>query len=397
VIDVTSLDAAFFSFSSNVITLFNKAPSQMRFLAPALVKKMSVLPVSSGKINEHEIHSLTTTILAMFIVQNYGVAVFFCIITMLCWGSWANTQKLAGKTWRFELFYWDYVLGILLFSILSAFTLGSMGDKGRHFLDDLHQADPGNIGSALLGGVIFNAANILFSAAIAIAGMAVAFPVAIGLALVLGVLVNYYASQKGSPVFIFAGVALVAVAIVLNALAYRRASTGNQKLSSKGIIISLVAGVLMSFFYRFIAASMDLDNFELPAAGKMTPYTAVLVFSVGIFLSNFIFNTLLMKKPLQGTPTGYAAYFKGSFPTHMVGVLGGIIWGIGNSLNLIAAGQAGTAISYGLGQGATLVAALWGVFIWKEFKNAPQGTGRLITAMFLFFITGLGLLIYAGL
>jgi glucose uptake protein len=333
----------------------------------------------------------------MFIVQNYGSAVFFCIITMLCWGSWANTQKLASKTWRFELFYWDYVIGILLFSIISAFTLGSIGSQGRSFFDDLHQASGANIGSALAGGVIFNAANILFSAAIAIAGMAVAFPVAIGLALVLGVLINYYASQKGSPVYLFTGVALVAVAIVINAVAYRRSSSGNQKISGRGIVISLIAGVLMSFFYRFIAASMDLDNFESPAAGKMTPYTAVFIFSLGILLSNFIFNTILMKNPLQGGPTSYAEYFKGKFSTHMVGVLGGIIWGIGNSLNLIAAGKAGTAISYGLGQGATLVAALWGVFIWEEFKYAPKGTDGLITAMFLFFIAGLGLVIYAGL
>src|SRR4051812_35294976 len=168
----------------------------------------------------------------MFIVQDYGTAILFCFITMLCWGSWANTQKLAGKTWRFELFYWDYVIGILLFSIISAFTLGSMGDKGRSFLDDLQQADAGNVASALVGGVIFNAANILFSAAIAIAGMAVAFPIAIGLALVLGVIVNYAGAQKGDPMFLFTGVILVAVAIVINALAYRRANTSNKKVSS---------------------------------------------------------------------------------------------------------------------------------------------------------------------
>jgi glucose uptake protein len=332
----------------------------------------------------------------MFIIQNYPLAVVFCIITMLCWGSWANTQKLAGKTWRFELFYWDYVIGILLFSLLSALTLGSIGKQGRSFMDDWQQADSSNIISALLGGVIFNVANILFSAAIAIAGMAVAFPIAIGLALVLGVVVNYTASQKGDPVFLFIGVALVAVAIIINAVAYRKASAANKQVTSKGIIISLVAGVLMSFFYRFIAASMDLENFENPAAGKMTPYTAVFIFSAGILLSNFIFNTILMKKPLQGLPTGYKEYFKGNFSVHMVGVLGGLIWGLGNSLNLIAAGKAGPAISYGLGQGATLIAALWGVFIWKEFEHAPKGTNRLITAMFIFFIAGLGLLIYAG-
>jgi glucose uptake protein len=332
----------------------------------------------------------------MFIVQNYLLAVIFCIITMLCWGSWANTQKLAGKTWRFELFYWDYVIGIFLFSLLSAFTLGSFGKDGRSFMTDLQQADSSNIISALLGGFIFNAANILFSAAIAIAGMAVAFPIAIGLALVVGVIVNYAAAQKGNPVFLFTGVTLVAVAIIINAVAYRKASAANKQVPAKGIIISLLAGVLMSFFYRFIAASMDLENFANPIAGKMTPYTAVFIFSAGIFLSNFIFNTVLMKKPLHGSPTGYKEYFKGNFSLHMVGVLGGLIWGLGNSLNLIAAGKAGPAISYGLGQGATLVAALWGVFIWKEFQHAPKGTNGLITAMFIFFIAGLGLLIYAG-
>ena len=227
----------------------------------------------------------------MFIVQSYTTAVLFCIITMLCWGSWANTQKLAGKTWRFELFYWDYVIGILLFSVVSALTLGSIGTQGRSFLADLKQADSANILSALVGGVVFNAANILLSAAIAIAGMAVAFPIGIGLALVLGVLVNYFAAQKGDPVFLFLGVALVAVAIVLNALAYKKSGTADTKVSTKGIVLSLVAGLLMSFFYRFIAGAMDLQNFEQPAAGKLTPYTAVFIFSVGIFLSNFLFNT----------------------------------------------------------------------------------------------------------
>ena len=332
----------------------------------------------------------------MFIVSSYGLAILFCFITMLCWGSWANTQKLASKNWRFELFYWDYVIGILIFSIVSALTLGSIGDEGRSFINDLKQADSANIGSALLGGVIFNAANILFSAAIAIAGMSVAFPVGIGLALVLGVILNYAVAQKGDAFLLFTGVALIVVAIILNALAYRRASASNKKVSTKGIALSLIAGLLMSFFYRFIAASMDLENFESPAPGKMTPYTAVFIFSVGIFLSNFIFNTILIKKPIEGSPTSYAEYFRGNFKTHMTGILGGLIWGLGNSFNLIAAGKAGPAISYGLGQGATLVAALWGVFIWKEFRNAPAGTNNYITAMFLFFVAGLGMLIYAG-
>jgi len=351
----------------------------------------------------------------MFIVSNYAVAIIFCVITMLCWGSWGNTQKLAGKTWRYELFYWDYVIGVLLLSLIFAFTLGSIGENGRGFIEDLRQADIKNIGSAFLGGIIFNAANILLSTAIAIAGMAVAFPVGIGLALVLGVIINYLGSQKGDPFFLFLGVSLITLAIIINALAYKKASGGNKEetevireaggrnkrhgawsMGHRGVLVSILAGLLMSFFYRFVAASMDLDNFVTPAAGMMTPYTAMVVFAVGIFISNFLFNTILMKKPISGEPTNYSAWFKGKFPIHLVGVLGGIIWGIGNSFNLIAAGKAGAAISYGLGQGATLVAALWGVFIWKEFKGSPKGTNGMLFLMFVLFVLGLISIIHAG-
>lgn len=332
----------------------------------------------------------------MYIVSSYPFAIFLCFITMLCWGSWGNTQKLAGKTWRYELFYWDYVIGVLLFSLINAFTLGSIGEAGRSFIPDLMQADLTNIGSAFLGGVIFNLANILLSAAIAVAGMSVAFPVGIGLALVLGVIINYFGSQKGDPLFLFLGVGLVTLAIVLNALAYKKTASGDQKVTSKGILISILAGLLMSFFYRFVAASMDLENFESPAVGMMTPYTAAVIFAIGVFLSNFIFNTIVMKKPISGEPTNYKAYFSGKFSIHLVGILGGIIWGIGNSFNLVAAGKAGAAISYGLGQGATLVAALWGVFIWKEFKNSPKGTNLKLAIMFVLFLLGIFSIIYAG-
>ncbi|NOT75782.1 MAG: multidrug DMT transporter permease [Cyclobacteriaceae bacterium] len=332
----------------------------------------------------------------MFIIEEYSTAVIFCFITMFCWGSWGNTQKLAGKTWRYELFYWDYVIGILLLSLIFAFTLGSNGENGRGFLDDLRQADMSNISSALIGGVIFNAANILLSTAIAIAGMSVAFPVGIGIALVLGVIVNYNGAQSGDPLLLFTGVGLITLAILVNALAYKKSTSGSQKVSTKGIVVSILAGILMSFFYRFIAVSMDMENFKDPAAGLMTPYTAVVIFSVGIFLSNLVFNTILLKRPISGEPTSYTAYFKGSFFTHMVGILGGLIWGIGNSFNLIAAGKAGAAISYGLGQGATLIAAFWGVFIWKEFRNAPKGVSTLLAIMFILFFAGIISIILAG-
>lgn len=332
----------------------------------------------------------------MFIIQNYSIAILFCFVTMLCWGSWGNTQKLAAKTWRYEFFYWDYVLGVLLFSILSAFTLGSIGTEGRGFIADLLQADGNSLFCAFLGGVIFNAANILLSAAIALSGMSVAFPVGIGLALVLGVLINYFGAAKGEPTYIFIGVLLITVAIILNGLAYKKAKTGQKDLTTKGIIISIIAGVIMSFFYRFVASSMDLTNFASPQAGKLTPYTAVFIFSVGVFLSNFIFNSIAMKYPVEGKPVSMKDYFKGTTATHLVGILGGIIWCVGQSFSMIASEKAGAAISYGLGQGATLVSVMWGILIWREFKGAPRISNRLNTAMFILFVIGLGFLIYAG-
>jgi glucose uptake protein len=332
----------------------------------------------------------------MFIVQSYSLAILFCFITMLCWGSWGNTQKLASKTWRYEFFYWDYVIGVLLFSIISAFTLGSTGAAGRSFLHDLAQADWMNLGSAFLGGIIFNAANILLAAAIAICGLSVAFPVGIGLALVLGVLINYFGAAKGEPLFIFSGVLLITIAIILNGFAYKKALVGTKKVSVKGILISVSAGIIMAFFYRFVAASIDLTNFAAPAAGKLTPYTAVFIFAVGVFASNFVFNTIAMKKPVEGSPVSLSAYFKGRSVTHLVGILGGMIWCLGQSFSMIASEKAGAAISYGLGQGATLISALWGILIWKEFRNAPKESNYLNAGMFVLFIIGLGLLIYAG-
>lgn len=332
----------------------------------------------------------------MFIVNNYLLAVVLCFVTMLCWGSWANTQKLAGKTWRYELFYWDYVIGILLFSIILGFTLGSVGDEGRSFLADLRQITVGNYVSALIGGAVFNLGNILLSAAVAMAGMTVAFPLGVGIALVLGVIVNYIGAPKGDPTTLFLGVVLVVVAIVLNAIASGKMHRGGANSNKKGIVIAVIAGVLMSFFYRFVAAAMDLNNFEAPTPGMATPYSAFFIFAVGIFLSNLVFNTIVMRRPFDGAPVTYKEYFNGRTSTHMVGVFGGVIWGIGTALSYIAAGKAGAAISYALGQGAPMVAALWGIFIWKEFKGASRGVNYLLACMFIFFIAGLGAIILSG-
>jgi glucose uptake protein len=331
----------------------------------------------------------------MVIVESYFVAVIMCVITMICWGSWANTQKLATKEWPFQLYYWDYSLGVVILSLIFSFTLGSFGSAGRPFLTDLAQATMWVLLLAFLGGVIFNIANILLVAAIDIAGMAVAFPIGIGLALVLGVITNYVATPLGNPVILFIGVALIVVAIIIDALAYKRLPAQGQKTTAKGIWISIACGILMGFFYRFVAASMSTD-FANPEMGKLTPYTAVFIFSLGLFFSNFIWNSIVMAKPFVGEPVPYSDYFKkGNTRLHLIGILGGIIWNIGMSFSIIAAGAAGFAISYGLGQGATMIAAFWGVFIWKEFKEAPEGTNKLLGLMFLFFLLGLVLIIMA--
>jgi len=333
----------------------------------------------------------------MFIPESYGLAVILCFITMFCWGSWANTQKLASKFWPFPLFYWDYSLGIIFLTLLFGFTLGSSGEAGRSFLEDLAQGDASSFVSAFLGGIVFNIANLLIVAAIDIAGMAVAFPIGIGIALVLGVIINYMATPVGDPVLLFIGVGLVAVAIILDALAYKKLSEKQESTPVRGILLSVVGGILMGFFYRFVAASVSTD-FTTPESGLFTPYSAVFVFAIGIFISNFLWNSFFMFKPFKGDPVNYGDYFKkGDFKLHLIGIAGGIIWCVGMSLSMIATEKAGFAISYGLGQGATMVAAAWGVFIWKEFRNAPQGTNVLIWMMFISFVSGLALVIVSRL
>jgi glucose uptake protein len=333
----------------------------------------------------------------MLIVESYGLAVALCVVTMLCWGSWANMQKLAGQDWRFQLFYWDYAIGVFVFAVLLAFTAGSSGQAGRSFLVDVRQADRASLESAFIGGVIFNLSNILLVAAIDIAGMAVAFPIGVGLALVLGVITNYVATPVGNAALLFLGVGGVVLAILFSAAAYRRLQAAGSKTTAKGIALSVVAGLLMGYFYRFVAASMSTDFARLDQ-GKLGPYTAIVIFSLGLLLSNFLWNTIVMAKPFVGAPVPFGDYLsKGTVRLHLVGIVGGMIWNLGMALSIIASGVAGFAISYGLGQGATLVAALWGVFIWKEFRGAPEGTNRLLTLMFASFVVGLALIVAARL
>ncbi|MBR9998141.1 MAG: multidrug DMT transporter permease [Cyclobacteriaceae bacterium] len=336
----------------------------------------------------------------MIVVSNYPLAVLFTVMAMICWGSWANTQKLVQGTWRFELFYWDMVIGILILSIVAAFTVGSMGSMGRTFLDDLAQADAGSIISAMLGGVVWNLGNLLLVAAIAVAGMSVGFPIGGGIAWVLGIIVNYIliVMDKGrsedNTVLLFAGVGVIIVAIILSMKAYRRLASEQKKPSLKGILLSIFAGLLIAFFYGLVVNSLS-NEYVAGGTGSLTPFTAVFFFAVGVFISTFIFNPIFMARPVQGEPVKMAEYWRGRLRDHLIGILGGSIWMLGMILSFMAAGSAGPAISYALSNAAPVVAILWGVLVWKEFAGAPKGTNRLLVIMFIAYLIGLMFITYS--
>jgi len=330
----------------------------------------------------------------MVLVQNYGLAVFLCFVAMICWGSWQNTRNLIGTEWRFELFYWDYTAGIILFALIMAFTFGSFGSLGRSFIPDLAQADARNLLSAALGGFIWNIGTLLLVASISIAGMSVAFPIGGGLGWVLGILINYMGKPEGNPWLLFGGTAVIILAILLSMQSYRKLASHQKKPSLKGILLALMAGICIAFFYRFVASSMATD-FTPEDAGKISSYTAVVFFSFGALVSTVLINPLFMARPVEGRPVKMNEWFKGTSKAHLLGMLGGAIWCLGNSVSFMSVGAASPAISYGLSNAAPVVAALWGIFVWKEFKDAPKGTNLLLSMMFVCYLIGLGLIIYS--
>jgi glucose uptake protein len=343
----------------------------------------------------------------MILPETYGAALLLTLISMICWGSWANTFKLAGK-WRFELFYYDYALGVLIAATIYALTFGNLGYDGFTVVDDLLHSGKRQIFYGALGGMVFNLANMLLVAAISVAGLAVAFPVGIGLALVIGVIWNYSLKPQGNPALLFGGAAIVVVAIIVDALAYRAleaekaakapappprrpakasAAPTARKVSAKGIILSLVSGVLMGSFFPLV---------EMGKAGDLGlgPYSIGLVFAVGVFVSTFVFNLFFMNLPISGPPVAMFDYFKGTLRQHLLGIVGGLIWATGTIANFAAASapekvQVGPAISYAIGQGATMISALWGLLVWKEFAGANARVRLLVVVMLVLFLVGL--------
>ncbi len=310
------------------------------------------------------------------------------ILSMLCWGSWANTLKLCPG-YRFQLFYWDYVFGLTLGAIVWGLTAGTLGHQGQSFLAAVSATPLHTILWALAGGVVFNIANLLIVAAIDVAGLAVAFPVGIGLALVVGSVSSYFFKPAGNPVLLFSGIALVTVAIILDAAAYRQREASAPATTTRGIILSLIGGVLMGGWYPI--ATRDLS-----AATGPGPYAIALYFAIGVLLSTIPANLLLMAKPLDGKPpVDGSGYWKASLGWHLAGIFGGLVWCIGAVSNFVASvahldRPIGPAVSYSIGQGATMISACWGVFIWREFAGAPRSARILLFFMFVFFLLGLG-------
>jgi glucose uptake protein len=332
----------------------------------------------------------------MILPTTYISTLLLSILTMLCWGSWANTYKLSKK-WRYELFYFDYAIGVALAAVIAAFSFGSMGE-GLTFADNFDIAGKRQMGYAFAGGVVFNLANILLVGAISLAGMAVAFPVGIGLALVIGVAVNFIIHPAGNPLFVFGGAFLVIAAIIVDAMAYAtyaKAKGSQQKVGFKGLALSIGSGILMGLFYPLVQMSMESEI-------GLGPYSAGVFFAMGVLLSTFVFNLYFMNLPVHGTPVPVMAYFHGSGRNHLLGLIGGILWSVGAVSNFVAGSvtgpaQLGPAVSYGLGQGATMISAFWGVFVWKEFAGASPKVRNMLILMFVLFATGLALVSVAPL
>jgi len=317
----------------------------------------------------------------MFVPETFALAIVMMITSTICWGSWANTYK-ATKGYRFELFYWDYAVGIVLISLLFAFTLGSTGGEGEGFLENVAATDRGNIVSAMIGGFIFNIANLLLVAGIEMAGLAVAFPVSIGIALVVGVVLSYALQPVGDPVLLGIGVALAIGAVILDGKAYGRLSKDGQATSRKSLIVCVISGLLMGSFAPFVTRALTTGH-------PMTPYSIAVFFTLASFLCCFVVNIYFMKKPLVGTPVDFSGFFEARPMDHLMGVLGGVIWGTGTVFNFVAASLTGVAISYAVGQAAPMVAAAWGVFVWKEFAGADGKAKTYISLMFVFYLLAL--------
>ena len=317
----------------------------------------------------------------MVLVTNITIGLLCCIFCCICWGSWANTQKLVQrKDWKSFLFYWDYIFGFFLTALL-----GLLFFNGGAIFDNITWDA---VKWALLGGLVWNFANIFLTAANGIAGMSVGFPIGGGLGWVGGIIFNYFSSGfSGDKTLLWIGVVLAVSAMVLSGLAYSKLTSSEKKSPTAGIVFALISGFGFAFFYGLVVKATAP---EFGGEGTLSPYQAVFFFALSVLVSTFFLTPIAMSHSVEGKTTIRDYFSNGDMKTHLIGMLGGFIWMGGMVISFMSAGaEINKAVAYALSNASPLIAMIWGVFIWHEFRNAPKGTNRIVAAMFLSFIAAL--------
>jgi glucose uptake protein len=343
--------------------------------------------------------------------STYSGAILCLVFSMLCWGTWANLQKLTGK-WRYELFYWDFSIGIALAGVVAAFTLGSLNSTELTFQDNLLIASYHRISYAVEGGALFNLANVLLVAALSVAPMAVVFPIAVGVAVVVesGWLLF---PQQGSMVILLGGAVLVLSAIIVNAFTYSiyaqdqravkkaltpdprtpTAAAARPPMPAKGVALSVVSGVVLGLVPPLADLSKSGDD-------GLGPYTAGLIFALAALGSTFLLAPFFVTFAVHGAPVQLRAYFKGSKSVHLSGILAGILWSVGLIATFASGGtlatiQAGPVAPRAFAYGAAVLATLCGLLGWREFRGGSHRVRMLLTAMLILWILGASLVTIA--
>jgi len=303
------------------------------------------------------------------------------LLSLVCLGSWANLYKLAGK-WRYELFYFDFAIGMALASLICAFTIGSLGFDGFNFIDDMMNAGKRQWMFGFVAAIIFNFGNMLLLGAVSVTGMAMAFPMAYGVALIVGAARSSASGSGAAPALVVGGCGLILVSIVFNAMAYSRfnilrheaaaragkAASTRRPSSLKGIALSLVSGLVLGLYSPLFNRAQDPDI-------GVGPYAAAVIFSLAVISSTFVFNLFLMNLPVEGDPLEIVEYFRGSLSRHALGLLGGILFAAGLITALVGGAPKGDthlappAVGF-LTLPVPLLAGVWGLLVWREFRGS---------------------------
>ena len=339
----------------------------------------------------------------MILPQSYPSVLFLMVLSLLCLGSWASFYKFAGK-WRYEMFYLDFAIGLLLASVIFAFTLGNIGYDGFNFIDDLQHAGKRQWLYVLIAGLIFNLGNMLLMAAVSVCGLAVAFPMGMGIALLLGTGLGIAVRPAGNSLLLGLGCLLILTSIIVNAVVYRimgvaqhevlaragRARSTRRPTPLKGIILALAAGVLIGSFTPLVEKARQGDL-------GMGPYAIGFIFAFAMFFSSFVYDIFFMNLPVEGEPVEFGEYFKGRAKQHLAGLASGFIWYAGMVLAWVCTSvpetiRGGPMLRFMLAEGSPVLAALWGIVVFREFKNSDMRVNILGTLMLALFLCGMAMI-----